>query len=227
MDKLQSSLGYTFRDPSLLQRALRHRSAGKDNNERLEFLGDAILGFLVSSHLHKCLPQASEGELSRLRAELVQQSTLASVARELALGDYLILGQGEIRSGGAARDSILADALEALISALYLDGGLDLCADRVGQWFGVRLQSTERLRSDKDAKTRLQELLQARHMPLPTYEVLSINGRDHEQWFTVVCRVHGLSEAVHGQGSNRKLAEQRAAQEALTRLETPVQEAGR
>jgi ribonuclease III len=226
LDRFQSRLGYSFREPALLQRALRHRSAGKDNNERLEFLGDAVLGFVISSHLHKCLPEASEGELSRLRAELVQQNTLAGIARELQLGEFLILGPGEIRSGGAARDSILADALEALISALYLDGGLELCTALISRWFGGRLYAPDQLRPGKDAKTRLQELLQARHQSLPIYEVLTISGRDHQQLFTVACTVPGLGAALQGQGPNRKVAEQQAALEALRLLEGPTGETG-
>jgi len=219
LDKLQSRLGHQFGDPVLLQRALRHRSAGKDNNERLEFLGDAILGFIISSHLHQCFPQASEGELSRLRAALVQQATLADIARELQLGAHLILGAGELKSGGATRDSILADALEALICAIYLDAGMERCMDCVRTWFGVRLGEDRVIQPQKDAKTRLQELLQARRQPLPVYEVLEIKGKDHQQVFVIACNIPIIGESFCGSGHNRKVAEQMAAQAALDRLE--------
>jgi len=218
LDKLQSRLGHRFGDTALLQRALRHRSAGKDNNERLEFLGDAILGFIISHHLHQRFPQASEGELSRLRAALVQQATLAEIARELQLGAHLILGAGELKSGGASRDSILADALEALICALYLDAGMERCMDCVRQWFGVRLGEDKVMQPQKDAKTRLQELLQARRQPLPVYEVVEISGKDHQQVFVIACTLPALRESFRGSGHNRKLAEQLAAQAALDKL---------
>lgn len=218
MDNLQSRLGHRFGDTALLQRALRHRSAGKDNNERLEFLGDAILGFIISNHLHQCFPQASEGELSRLRAALVQQATLAEIARELQLGPHLILGAGELKSGGASRDSILADALEALICALYLDAGMERCMECVRQWFGAKLGVDKVMHPQKDAKTRLQELLQARRQPLPLYEVVEIGGKDHQQVFVIACTLPASGESFRGSGHNRKLAEQLAAHAALEKL---------
>lgn len=218
MDKLDAIPGYRFKDPTLLARALRHRSAGRDNNERLEFLGDAILGFIVADFLSTEFPVASEGELSRIRAALVQQATLAAIARELRLGESLILGPGELKSGGAKRDSILADALEALICAIYVDGGLERCRELVQSWFQPRLAEHQRPDAGKDAKTRLQELMQARKLPLPAYEIHEISGKEHEQKFSVACRVALLDAPVLGTGSSRKLAEQNAAEAVLTVL---------
>ncbi|MDR2212771.1 MAG: ribonuclease III [Pseudomonadales bacterium] len=218
MERLCASLSYQFRDTELLRRALRHCSAGKDNNERLEFLGDAVLGMIVSELLFQHYPAAPEGELSRLRAALVQQSTLAELARGLALGQYLSLGQGELKSGGANRDSILADAFEALISALYLDGGYEACATRVRQWFLPLLARKGPWSNSKDPKTRLQEYMQARKLPLPHYSIREIAGRDHSQRFHVDCQVTLLREPVTGSGQSRKEAEQKAARLALTQL---------
>ena len=221
MEKLKTRLGYQFKDPALLLRALRHRSAGRENNERLEFLGDAVLGFIVADFLTAHFPAASEGELSRIRAALVQQATLAAIARELRLGESLILGPGELKSGGANRDSILADALEALICALYLDGGLDTCRALVQSWFAPRLTEHQQPEAGKDAKTRLQELLQARKLGLPVYEVKEITGREHEQKFVVACRVALLDAPMLGSGNSRKLAEQNAAEAVLASLGLP------
>lgn len=203
----------------MLEQALRHRSAGKPNNERLEFLGDAVLGFVVSDLLYKSFPAATEGELSRIRSLLVQRSTLAEVARQLHLGPELKLGAGEMKSGGAKRESILADAMEALVSALYLDGGLALCREKLQLWLGDKLRTFTPLEESKDPKTRLQEWLQARRKPLPVYEVINISGSDHEQLFTVSCAVALLPQLVTGQGSSRKEAEQSAAAQALQLLE--------
>jgi ribonuclease III len=218
LDKLKTRLGYQFKDPALLTRALRHRSAGRENNERLEFLGDAVLGFIIADFLSTRFPVASEGELSRIRAALVQQATLAAIARELRLGDSLILGPGELKTGGANRDSILADALEALICALYLDAGMDACRELVQAWFAPRLTEHQQPEAGKDAKTRLQELMQARKLGLPVYEVKEITGKEHEQKFVVSCRVALLDAPVNGSGNSRKLAEQNAAEAALASL---------
>lgn len=218
MDGLYTKLSYEFRDKELLQRALRHCSAGKDNNERLEFLGDAVLGMIISQLLFETYPEASEGELSRMRASLVQQATLAELARSLELGQYLSLGMGELKSGGANRDSILADAFEALVSALYLDGGFELCVARVWEWFQPRLATYGPQSNSKDAKTRLQEYLQARKLPLPVYSIREIVGKDHLQRFYVDCKVVLLRDPESGSGSSRKEAEQRAAQMVLTTL---------
>jgi ribonuclease-3 len=218
LDNLEARLGYQFKDPALLARALRHRSAGKDNNERLEFLGDAVLGFVVADFLFAHYPSASEGELSRVRAALVQQATLAAIARELRLGESLALGPGELKTGGAKRESILADALEALISALYLDGGLEACRALVRRCFMPRLVALQQPDATKDAKTRLQELLQAKKLALPIYEVQEISGKEHQQHFVVTCRVALLGTPVSGTGHSRKVAEQNAAEAALSSL---------
>lgn len=218
MDKLTTRLGYEFKDPALLARALRHRSAGKDNNERLEFLGDAVLGFIVADFLTRQFPTATEGELSRIRAALVQQPTLAAIARELKLGESLILGPGELKTGGANRDSILADAFEAVVCALYLDAGVDACRELVQAWFAPRLAEHQRPDAGKDAKTRLQEFLQARKLALPVYEIQDVSGREHEQTFVVACRVALLDTPVRGSGHSRKVAEQNAAEAALASL---------
>ncbi|MDR0779231.1 MAG: ribonuclease III [Pseudomonadales bacterium] len=218
METLYARLSYQFRDADLLRRALRHCSAGKDNNERLEFLGDAVLGMIVSQLLFHTFPDASEGELSRLRARLVQQTTLAALARDLNLGQYLSLGPGELKAGGANRDSMLADAFEALVSALYLDGGLDLCAARVHQWFQPLLKLNKAQATSKDPKTRLQEYLQARKQPLPQYRILDIAGQDHAQHFHVECQVTLLRAPTNGSGNSRKEAEQQAALQVLSQL---------
>jgi ribonuclease III len=176
------------------------------------------LGFIIADFLCKHLPNAAEGELSRIRAALVQQAALAAVARELRLGECLILGPGELKTGGSNRDSILADALEALICAVYLDGGLEQCRDLVQRWFMPRLMEHQHPDAGKDAKTRLQELLQARKLALPVYEILEVSGKEHEQVFSVSCRVTLLADAVRGTGNSRKVAEQNAAEAALARL---------
>lgn len=211
-------LGYEFSDQGLLRLALSHRSSGRENNERLEFLGDAILGFIISEYLYNELPQASEGNLSRYRASLVKKSTLAEIARELRIGEYLILGAGELKSGGKRRESILADSVEAIISAIYQDGGLEACRGVVLHWYRDRLTFQEQGDTSKDAKTRLQEYLQGCRQELPVYEVIDISGRDHDQVFSVTCRVPALALETGGKGSSRREAEQQAARLALSSL---------
>ena len=218
MEQLYSKIGYQFKNSALLVKALRHRSIGKDNNERLEFLGDAVLGLIIAEYLCKQFPDADEGDLSRIRASLVQQSTLAAIARELDLGTYLVLGPGELKTGGADRESILADALEALVCALYLDAGLIVCAATIERWFAARLNAMDALKQIKDPKTRLQELLQALKAPLPVYTVTKVTGKDHLQKFVVSCNIKLLGKAVAGIGNNRRLAEQNAAAAALQLL---------
>lgn len=215
---LYPQLGYEFSDQGLLRLALSHRSAGRENNERLEFLGDAILGFIISEHLYTELPLASEGDLSRYRASLVKKSTLAEIARELRIGEYLILGAGELKSGGKRRESILADSVEAIISAIYQDGGLEVCRRVVLHWYRDRFTVQEQGDTRKDAKTRLQEYLQGNHQELPVYEVIDISGRDHDQVFSVSCRVSSLALETGGKGSSRREAEQQAARLALISL---------
>jgi len=212
-------LHYQFSNPALLTLALSHCSIGQANNERLEFLGDAILGFIISDELYQRFPEGQEGQLSRLRADLVQRSTLAELARELELGPALQLGTGEMKSGGADRDSILADALEALISAIYLDASLEQCRQVVLGWFASRLDRLDLETQIKDAKTRLQEHLQAIKVDLPEYEVLEVAGKDHQQTFVVLCHVALLPEPVTGYGSSRREAEQEAANAVLDALE--------
>ena len=218
MEELYNKIAYKFKNPALLVKALRHRSIGKDNNERLEFLGDAVLGLIIAEYLCKQFPDADEGYLSRIRASLVQQSTLAAIAREIHLGDYLQLGPGELKTGGADRESILADALEALVCALYLDAGLNVCAAKIELWFSARLNAVDDLKQVKDPKTRLQELLQSLKAPLPVYAVTKVTGKDHLQKFVVSCNIRLLGKTVTGTGNNRRLAEQNAATAALQLL---------
>ena len=201
--------------PDLLTQALTHRSAGPMNNERLEFLGDALLGLVIAETLWERFPDADEGDLSRRRASLVNQESLAGLARGLGLGDYLTLGSGELRSGGFARDSILADALEAVIGAVYLDKGFDGAREMVLRLFAAPLAGLASRQAAKDPKTRLQELLQAERRPLPSYEVIDISGRQHAQHFVVRCRLEDATHAVEGEGSSRRRAEQAAAERML------------
>lgn len=217
LSQLQATLSYQFADTALLGLALTHRSAGAEHNQRLEFLGDASLGMIMADLLYHRWPHAPEGSLSQLRAGLVNQQTLAALAREIGLGDYLVLGLGERKSGGRQRDSILADAMEAVIGAVYIDGGFERCRDCVAHLFASRLEQTAPADS-KDAKTRLQELMQARGLPLPEYTVDTIDGAEHQQEFQVSCQLALLSQIVHGSGRSRKLAEQQAAERALQQL---------
>lgn len=214
-------LDYSFRDRELAKLALTHRSVGRPNNERMEFLGDSLVNMLVAELLYEAHPNASEGELSRLRAELVNGHALAKVARELELGADLHLGPGEMKSGGHRRDSILADAFEAVLAAVYLDGGFDACRQVVHTLFGERVKAIPR--SHKDAKTRLQEWLQARGHALPHYELTRAWGEDHARTFDVVCRVTQPHElTMEGQGSSRRSAEQKAAEDMLKALSEGV-----
>ena len=216
--KLCRLLDYRFADAELLERALTHRSAAGLNNERLEYLGDAILGFVVADALYHQFPTASEGQLSRLRAALVKRDTLAQIAREYDLGDYLTLGAGELRSGGHARASILADGVEAIFAAIYLDGGYKAVREVILSIFTKRIQVLNLEDHQKDPKTRLQELLQSRKLELPSYEVIAINGDPHQQTFHVRCVVDDLQREVEGSGSSRRKAEQDAASRLLSIL---------
>lgn len=217
-DRLCDCLGYHFNRPELLQRALSHRSVGSDNNERMEFLGDAILSYAISVELFRRFPEVDEGRLSRLRASLVKGDTLALVARELSLGEYLRLGPGELKSGGFRRSSILADALEALLGAIYLDSDIATVQQVILRLFDERLEAVNPATALKDPKTRLQEYLQSRQLPLPHYEVTHIAGKAHAQTFTVSCRIEGMDEAVIAEGSSRRKAEQTAATLILEKL---------
>ncbi|RLA57584.1 MAG: ribonuclease III [Gammaproteobacteria bacterium] len=216
--RLQRALDYVFTDPQLLTLALTHRSAGGHNNERLEFIGDSILNHIIAEALYQQFPQAREGDMSRMRASLVKGDTLAEVARELQLGDYLVLGPGERKSGGHRRSSILADAFEAVVGAVLLDSTVERCRMSVLGWFAVRLEQLSRGAADKDAKTQLQEYLQGRRNPLPEYELLGVQGEDHKQQFRVACRLQKPALIVEGAGSSRRKAEQAAARCALQRL---------
>ena len=219
LERLSRDLAYEFSDPELLNVALRHRSAGAVHNERLEFLGDSVLNFVIASALYSRFPAATEGMLSRMRASLVKGDTLAEIARELELGEYLHLGSGELKSGGFRRGSILADALEALIGAVYEDGGFGAARDLVLRFFESRLDESRPAMSLKDPKTRLQEFLQGRGLPLPEYRVAEVQGQAHNQLFTVECLVDGLTTPARGSGSSRRKAEQNAAEQALERLQ--------
>jgi ribonuclease-3 len=214
--RLCATLGYAFQQPELLVEALTHRSAAPRHNERLEFLGDALLNLVMAEHLFQRYPQASEGELSRLRASLVNGETLATLARGLKLGESLRLGQGELRSGGPQRESILADALEAIFGAVYLDGGLNACRVLILHLYRDCLDRLAGAGELKDPKTRLQEYLQARQQPLPVYSVLEIRGEPHAQSFTVECAATGCRAVAVG--SNRRKAEQDAARRVLEQL---------
>lgn len=212
--ELTQRLSYQFQDQELLLAALSHRSATDKSNERLEYLGDAVLNAIIASALYKLCPTAQEGELSRLRANLVKGETLACIAQEFELGQYLRLGIGELKSGGAQRKSILADALEAIIGAIYLDAGFEDCKNLILDWYGSRLQEVKKQKvHPKDAKTVLQEYLQARKQMLPSYEVVNVEGAMHEQIFTVACQVSNLPYRTLGTGSSRRKAEQVAAAE--------------
>ncbi|MDA3913699.1 ribonuclease III [Oleiagrimonas sp.] len=211
-------LDHTFHDPALLELALTHRSIGRPNNERLEFLGDALLDLVVAEMLYEVHPHASEGELTRLRSQLVNGKRLAAVARKLELGPALKLGPGELKSGGYRRDSILADAFEAVVAAIYLDAGYDACRSAVKALFEELVQSTPR--SSKDAKTRLQEWLQARGHGLPNYQLTGSHGEDHARTFEVVCVLDDpRSLEICAEGSSRRAAEQSAAAQILDQLE--------
>ena len=218
--RLAQGLQYRFRDQGLIEQALTHRSAGSRNNERLEFLGDALINFAVGEALYAARPQASEGDLSRLRASLVCEEALVRVAGPLQLGDVLTLGPGELKSGGFRRDSILADALEALIGAVYLDGGFAAARDACLHLYAAALAALPEAAALKDAKTRLQELLQGSRRPLPRYEVLAESGPPHRREFQVRCALPDAALATEARGANRRAAEQLAAEQMLALLET-------
>ena len=216
--RLQRTLGYEFVKPELLLQALTHRSAANKHNERLEFLGDSILSIVISDALYHQFPKATEGDLSRMRATLVRGDTLAIIAQEFALGDYLNLGPGELKSGGFRRESILADAVEAIIGAVYLDSDLEVCRELLLSWYQERLATIQPGVNQKDAKTLLQEHLQGFKKPLPDYQVVNVQGEAHDQTFTVECRIDSLSKPVIGIGSSRRKAEQLAAAQVLELL---------
>ena len=220
--KFNKLFDYQFKDESLLNLALTHRSMGSQNNERLEFLGDSILGMVISSELFNRFPNEKEGVLTRLRSSLVKGETLSEIAAELNLGDFIKLGSGELKSGGYRRASTLADAVESIIGAIYLDSknefGISKIEKIILNIFQSRIESCEPSGVLKDPKTRLQEYLQSKNQPLPTYSVVSITGKEHLQTFNVSCSIEGFSNHVVATGASRRKAEQAAAEKALNNL---------
>lgn len=218
LKKLYQRLSYEFKNPNYVKQALTHRSVGSQNYERFEFLGDSILSFVISQELFRRFPSHSEGDLSRLRAFLVKGDMLADIAKELGLGDFLILGQGELKSGGFRRASILADALEAVFAAIYLDSGIEAAKQVILKLYQSRLDDSRLISCLKDAKTQLQEYLQAKKQSLPEYVLTKIEGEEHDQVFFITCSVASLKLKAQGQGPNRRKAEQIAAQAVLDQL---------
>ena len=219
MDKaetwLDKTLHYRFQDASLLIQALTHRSASGTNNERLEFLGDAVLDFVISDAVFKRRPDADEGDLSKLRASLVKDTSLAKLAADLGIGEHLVLGSGERKTGGHRRESILADALEAIFGAVFLDSGFAAAAEIIERVFAQRLEDLPDAEDLRDAKTQLQEWLQARKLSLPDYKLVSVTGKAHQQRFSVSCTVSELSQTTEGESTTRRKAEQQAARRML------------
>ena len=222
MDKaenwLKKTLHYRFNDAALLRQALTHRSATRHNNERLEFLGDAVLDFVISDAVFDARPEASEGDLSKLRSSLVKDTTLAALAQELGLGEHLVLGSGERKTGGHRRESILADALEAIFGAAYLDNGYEAAREMILTAYASRLQSLPDAEALRDPKTRLQEWLQSRRMSLPDYELVNVSGKAHVRKFEVSCTVAEATLVTTGISTTRRKAEQKAAADMLAAL---------
>jgi ribonuclease-3 len=215
---LYEALGYRFNDLSLLEQALTHRSADKQHNERLEYLGDAVLGMCIAEVLYRKFPKQPEGKLTRMRSNLVKGHTLSAIARELSLGQFIRLGSGEMKSGGHRRDSILADAVEALLGAIYLESGLPAASAAIERLFSSRIAQLDPNIQIKDNKTQLQEYLQSRQIELPNYEVISISGKDHAQTFKVRCSVETLDLSETALGKSRRIAEQEAAKTILEKI---------
>lgn len=218
LEAFTGKIGYTFRHPQFLREALTHRSHSTPNNERLEFLGDSVLNCVTAVALFARFPRLPEGDLSRLRANLVNKNVLFELAEELGVGEVLRLGEGELKSGGHRRPSILADALEAIIGAVYLDGGFDQAAALVERLLAQRLENLDPAQTGKDAKTLLQELLQAKHAPLPKYSVVGVRGEAHEQTFRIACEVEEPAARAEAEGPSRRSAEQAAAALLLEKL---------
>ena len=219
INQLSKRIGYSFSQPELLVQALTHRSAKGQHNERLEFLGDSILGFVIAEALFEKFPKEDEGDLTRMRSSLVKGVTLAEIGRDFKLGEHLILGPGELKSGGHRRESILEDAIEAIIGAVYLDSNIAQCKELILTWFAKRLNSIKPGNEQKDPKTRLQEYLQGRKIPLPVYDVIDTSGQSHNQQFTVRCVTEVVNSEVIAKGTSRRKAEQAAAQQVLELLE--------
>lgn len=218
LDSLQKRLGYQFKSAALLAQALTHRSFASNNNERLEFLGDGALNYIIAHQLYTRFQKLPEGDLSRLRAQLVKESTLFEIAQALAIGESLKLGEGELKSAGWRRPSILADALEAIIGAVYLDGGHPAAEKLVLELYAEKLATIDPKLIDKDAKSLLQEHLQGKKIDLPDYQVMNIDGEAHAQTFQVACNITKLNIQTVGEGTNRRAAEQHAAQLALEKI---------
>jgi len=216
--RLLKKIAYDFKKNSLLETALSHRSCGKINNERLEFLGDSLLNFIIAHELFKQFPSAQEGQLSRLRACLVREDTLAEVAKQFDLSKYIRLGAGESKSGGAQRISILADAVEAIIGAIYLDSNLETCYAKVADWYKKRINQLSLEEVYKDPKSLLQELVQSKQLPLPEYNLVDVVGKEHQQTFVIECKIALLDKPVKGEGTSRRRAEQAAASATLEEL---------
>ncbi|SNC58942.1 ribonuclease III [Sodalis endosymbiont of Henestaris halophilus] len=219
VNKIQKKLGYTFQQHDLLLQALTHRSASKKHNERLEFLGDSILNYVITNALYQRFSHLDEGYMSRMRAKLVRGNMLAKMAQEFELGECLRLGPGELKSGGFRRESILANTVEALIGGVFLDSDIHTVEKLILSWYRIRLDDINLSDKQKDPKTRLQEYLQERHLPLPIYLVVQVRGEAHNQTFTIHCQISKLMHSIVGSGSSRRKAEQAAAEQALKLLE--------
>ena len=217
--QLQRRLGYVFNDPTLLSLALSHRSFASANNERMEFLGDAILGLVVTDYLYQQFPDAREGELSRMRSHIVRGESLAEVAKQLELGSDILLGPGEMKSGGHRRDSILGDTVEALLGAVYLDKGIDASRERIFDWFKSLFDGALEVKPLKDSKTTLQEWLQQRGKSLPDYKLVDTGGEAHSRLFTVSCKIDAVGQEMTAIATSRRRAEQMVAEQLLTELE--------
>ncbi|WWO95180.1 MAG: ribonuclease III [Candidatus Dasytiphilus stammeri] len=220
LNTLQKTMGYFFQQHTLLQQALTHRSSNGKHNERLEFLGDSILNYVIANALYHRFPEMNEGNMSRIRATLVRENTLANIARELNINSCLRLGLGELKNGGTDRESILADAIEALIGSIFLDSDIFTVEKLILNWYKDRLKTISPNDNPKDPKTRLQEWLQSHKMPLPTYLVSKVSGEAHDHIFTIICKISHINntESVVGIGSSRRKAEQIAAQNMLIKL---------
>lgn len=219
INQLQNKIGYNFYERRLLEQALTHRSANTKHNERLEFLGDSVLNYIISKDLYYRFPQINEGNMSRMRAMLVCGNTLAEMARVLNLGEYIRLGQGEVKNGGYRLNSILANAVEALIGGILLDSNISTTEKLILSWYQKRLNNIFPEQIKKDPKTLLQEYLQSHHLPLPHYSVIAVEGVAHKQEFVVCCDIKGSFQSVIGSGSSRKKAEQEAAKKVLYKIE--------
>jgi ribonuclease III len=220
---VSKSIGYSFKQPALLLQALRHRSAGAPHNERLEFLGDSLINLIVAESLFSHWPKADEGALTRARANLVRESSLASIARLLDIGEKIELGTGEMKTGGHRRDSILADTLEAIIAAIYLDSNFETCRAAVLPWFEEQIRDIQPGKIEKDAKTRLQEWLQAKQLPRPEYQLIESRGEDHARIFIVRCAISEPDLQEQAEGNSLRLAEMAAAEKLMNKLEVSKQ----